>query len=342
MSNSINAILKEIEQLKVKFENELKSAKDSKGVQEFRIKYLGRKGELAQYFKKLGALSPENRPKVGEVLNNLKKEIEEQISILDSSLSTEKEQGKYIDLTLPGIAPSVGYEHPLMQVMDEIKDIFSGMGFSIETGPEVETEYYNFEALNIPADHPSRDLQDTFYLKNGYLLRTHTSPVQIRTMEKKKPPIRIIAPGRCFRKDAPDATHSPEFHQVEGLVVDKGITFAHLKGTLLAFARKLFGPKMQVRFRPSFFPFTEPSAEYDFSCVICSGKGCRTCKYSGWLEISGAGMVDPAVFGYVDYDDELYTGYAWGMGVERIAMMKYQINDIRHFYENDMRFLSQF
>ncbi|MFQ5865101.1 MAG: phenylalanine--tRNA ligase subunit alpha [bacterium] len=335
-------MLEEIEQVGVQSKNQLKLVKDSDALQEFRIKYLGRKGVLAQYFKKLSTLAAEERPKIGQVLNDLKKQIEDDIEIRKSSLSSKDEESEYVDLSLPGIAPSVGYRHPLMQVMDEVKEIFSSMGFSIETGPEAETEYYNFEALNFPADHPSRDLQDTFYLKNGYLLRTHTSPVQIRTMEKRKPPIRIIAPGRCFRKDTPDATHSPEFHQVEGLVVDIGITFAHLKGTLLAFARKLFGPQMQIRFRPGFFPFTEPSAEYDFSCVICSGKGCRTCKYSGWLEISGAGMVDPAVFRYVDYDEELYTGYAWGMGVERIAMMKYQINDIRHFYENDMRFLAQF
>ncbi len=342
MSDSIDTILKDIEQLESNFKKQSKSIKDVTGLQELRTKYLGRRGELTQYFKKLGTLSARDRPKVGGVLNDLKKQIERDIDKLRSSIGHKEEEREYVDLTLPGVVPDVGYRNPLMLVMDEIKEIFSSMGFSIETGPEVETEYYNFEALNVPEDHPSRDLQDTFYLNNGYLLRTHTSPVQIRTMETRKPPIRIIAPGRCFRKDTPDATHSPEFHQVEGLVVDKGITLAHLKGTLLAFARKLFGPKMQIRFRPSFFPFTEPSAEYDFSCVICSGRGCRTCKYSGWLEISGAGMVDPAVFGYVDYDDELYTGYAWGMGVERIAMMKYQINDIRHFYENDMRFLSQF
>ncbi|MFQ5823693.1 MAG: phenylalanine--tRNA ligase subunit alpha [bacterium] len=342
MSETINTFLQELEHFQNNFKEELQVIKDPSGLQEIRTKYLGRKGELSQYFKKLKTLAPEVRPKLGEVLNNIKKQISSEIEKLQLSISSTIEEGKYIDLSLPGISPDVGYRHPLMKVMDEIKDIFSGMGFSIETGPEVETEYYNFEALNFPSDHPSRDLQDTFYLKNGYLLRTHTSPVQIRTMEKRKPPIRIIAPGRCFRKDTPDATHSPEFHQVEGLVVDKGITLAHLKGTLLAFARKLFGPQMHIRFRPSFFPFTEPSAEYDFSCVICSGKGCRICKYSGWLEISGAGMVDPAVFGYVDYDDEIYTGYAWGMGVERIAMMKYQIDDIRHFYENDMRFLAQF
>ena len=209
-------------------------------------------------------------------------------------------------------------------------------------GPELETDYYNFEALNIPENHPSRDLQDTFYITDKLLLRTHTSPVQIRTMERMSPPVRMIAPGKCFRKDAPDATHSPVFHQVEGLCVDEGVTFADLKGVITAFAKSLFGTEMKIRFRPSFFPFTEPSAEYDFSCMICKGKGCNVCKGSGWLEISGAGMVDPAVFNYVGYDSEKYTGYAFGMGVERIAMLKYGIDDIRTFFENDLRFLRQF
>jgi phenylalanyl-tRNA synthetase alpha chain len=232
--------------------------------------------------------------------------------------------------------------HPLLQVLDEIKQIFIEMGFRIEEGPEVETDYHNFEALNIPAYHPSRDLQDTFYLPNNYVLRTHTSPVQIRTMEKQKPPVRMIAPGKCFRKDTPDATHSPIFHQVEGLCVDKAVSFADLKGVVLAFAKKLFGKDVRVRFRPGFFPFTEPSAEYDFSCIFCKGKGCRVCKGTGWLEISGAGMVNPAVFGFVDYDPTIYSGYAFGMGVERIAILRYQIPDIRIFYENDIRFLEQF
>ena len=227
--------------------------------------------------------------------------------------------------------------------MDEIKLIFTAMGFRIEEGPEIESEYYNFTALNIPDYHPSRDMQDTFYLSDQYVLRTHTSPVQIRTMEAQKPPVRMIAPGRCFRKDTPDATHSPTFHQVEGLCVDHGVSFADLKGIVLAFAQKIFDDnQVRVRFRPSFFPFTEPSAEYDFSCIFCKGRGCRICKNSGWLEISGAGMVDPAVFGFVDYDPDLFTGYAFGMGVERIALLKYQIHDIRILYENDLRLLEQF
>ncbi|MFQ5751514.1 MAG: phenylalanine--tRNA ligase subunit alpha [bacterium] len=335
-------MLQHLESLKQVFNTELKKVTTSSGLEELRIKYLGRKGEFSQYFKKMGDLSPEERRQLGEALNKLKRHFQTEVDNLQLSLKSSVEDDGYIDLTLPGTFQEFGYQNPLIKVMDEVKEIFTSMGFSIETGPEVETEYYNFEALNMPADHPARDLQDTFFLPDGYLLRTHTSPVQIRTMEKRKPPIRIIAPGRCFRKDTPDASHSPVFHQIEGLVVDEGITLAQLKGTLLSFARKLFGPNIQIRFRPSYFPFTEPSAEYDFSCVICSGKGCKTCKDSGWLEISGAGMVNPAVFDYVKYDSEKYTGFAWGMGVERIAMMKYQIDDIRHFYENDMRFLTQF
>lgn len=342
MAESFEIILSELGALEGAFKSESDEVKGPQGLEEIRIKYLGRKGSVAQYFKKMGSVSTADKPKLGNALNKLKDEFQTEIDRIQVSLQTKSEDNGFIDLTLPGTPPQVGYRNPLMLVMDEIKEIFSSMGFSTESGPLVETEFYNFEALNVPADHPSRDLQDTFYLENDLLLRTHTSPVQIRTMQKQKPPIRIIAPGRCFRKDTPDASHSPEFHQCEGLVVDKGIAFSHLKGTLLAFARKLFGPNIQVRFRPSFFPFTEPSAEYDFSCVICSGKGCRTCKKTGWLEISGAGMVDPAVFGYVDYDAEIYTGFAWGMGIERIAMMKYGIDDIRHFYENDLRFLNQF
>ncbi|MFQ5604709.1 MAG: phenylalanine--tRNA ligase subunit alpha [bacterium] len=335
-------MLQELDSLKKEFGQQIKQVEDAESLETIRVKHLGRKGSIAQFFKKMASLANEERPKLGEALNKLKTDFQNQVDALQQFLATDVVEEKYVDLTLPGTCPDIGYQNPLIQVLNEIKDIFTTMGFSIETGPEIETEYYNFEALNVPADHPARDLQDTFYLKNGQLLRTHTSPVQIRTMEKQTPPIRIIAPGRCFRKDTPDATHSPIFHQVEGLVVDKGIAFSHLKGTLLAFAQKMFGEDVKIRFRPSFYPFTEPSADYDFSCVICSGEGCRVCKYSGWLEISGAGMVNPAVFEYVNYDYEVYTGFAWGMGVERIAMMKYQIDDIRHFYENDLRFIKQF
>ncbi len=343
MAGKLDSLLHELRGVEERFEASAAEVKSPADVEALRVRFLGRKGTLTVAFRRMAELTPEERPRFGEALNRLKLEFQRRIDMLKATVQTEDEKRAALDLTLPGTAPALGYVNPLLQVLEEIKDIFRGMGFTVETGPLVESDYYNFEALNIPPDHPSRDLQDTFYLQDvDLLLRTHTSPVQIRTMESRTPPVRIIAPGRCFRKDTPDATHSPEFHQVEGLVVDEGISLAHLKGTLLAFARKLFGPKMQVRFRPSFFPFTEPSAEYDFSCVICEGEGCRTCKYSGWLEISGAGMVDPAVFGFVDYDAERYTGFAWGMGVERIAMMRYQIDDIRHFYENDVRFLGQF
>jgi phenylalanyl-tRNA synthetase alpha chain len=335
--------LGKLSSLQQEFDRAAAEVSTLQGLEELRVKYAGRKGEIANYFRLMGGLSPEDRPQLGAALNAVKDHVELTIETLENRLQSSQVNDGYIDLTLPGTYPQeVGYTNPLLLILDEVKDIFSCMGFSIETGPEVETEYYNFEALNVPADHPARDLQDTFYLPNGRVLRTHTSPVQIRTMEKRQPPIRIIAPGRCFRKDTPDATHSPIFHQVEGLVVDEGISFAHMKGTLLSFGRKLLGEKLRVRFRPSFYPFTEPSADYDFSCVFCDGQGCRICKNSGWIEISGCGMVDPAVFGYVNYDYEKYTGFAWGMGVERIAMIKYQIDDIRNFYENDMRFLMQF
>jgi phenylalanyl-tRNA synthetase alpha chain len=342
MASHAETIYQALDSLQAEFEEEAASVADSDSLEALRIKYLGRKGLLAQQFRQLGQIEPEERPRVGERLNALKQSIQARLSDLEQRFQEKPTDEEEIDLTLPGRPYSLGRKHPLLQILDEIKEIFVGMGFQIETGPEVETDYYNFEALNIPADHPSRDLQDTFYIDGNYLLRTHTSPVQIRTMESRQPPIRIIAPGRCFRNDTPDATHSPTFHQVEGLVVDEGVSFADLKGVIRAFATKLFGKDVRIRFRPSFFPFTEPSAEYDFSCVICGGKGCRVCKGSGWLEISGAGMVDPAVFGFVNYDAERYTGYAFGMGVERLAMLRYQIEDIRTFYENDVRFLEQF
>ena len=343
MAASLSEILSSVASLREQFDTHAKDASSSARIEELRIKYLGRKGDITNFFGLMGNLSAEERPRLGEALNLLKNHVQTSLDELARSIAVKRTDDGYIDLTLPGTyQQEIGYTNPLLQIMEEVKEIFTGMGFTVETGPEVESEYYNFEALNVPADHPARDLQDTFYLANGLLLRTHTSPVQVRTMEKRQPPIRIIAPGRCFRKDTPDATHSPIFHQVEGLVVDKGISFAHMKGTLLAFGKKLLGEKLRVRFRPSFYPFTEPSADYDFSCVFCDGKGCRICKNSGWIEISGCGMVDPAVFGYVNYDYETYSGFAWGMGVERVAMMKYQVDDIRHFYENDMRFLMQF
>jgi phenylalanyl-tRNA synthetase alpha chain len=342
MAQTLTEILNKLGQLKNKFVKNISQIKNDKQLEEVRIKYLGRKGELASYFSLMGKLSAHERPEAGKHLNILKNYFQE---IIDEKTKQLKPKGKavdFFDVTLPGIPSQIATKHPLYQVLDEIKSIFVSLGFTIETGPELETDYYNFEALNIPENHPSRDLQDTFYITDKLLLRTHTSPVQIRTMERIAPPVRMIAPGKCFRKDAPDATHSPVFHQVEGLCVDEGITFADLKGVIIAFAKRLFGAEMNIRFRPSFFPFTEPSAEYDFSCMFCYGKGCNVCKGTGWLEISGAGMVDPAVFSFVGYDSEKYTGYAFGMGVERIAMLKFGIDDIRTFFENDLRFLNQF
>ncbi|MDZ7291157.1 MAG: phenylalanine--tRNA ligase subunit alpha [candidate division KSB1 bacterium] len=347
--SNVDTLLAELAQLQARFDDALQAATSSEALEQVRLTYLVRKGELAQYFKRLGALDASERPRVGEKLNQLKDAFEKAFAEKSAMLAKPREEGDLVDLTLPGIRRRLGARHPLLQVLDEIKSIFVSMGFAIESGPEAELDYYNFEALNLPPDHPSRDMQDTFYLDLGseaeskrYLLRTHTSPVQIRTMEKHQPPVRIIAPGRVFRRDAPDATHSPIFHQCEGLCVDVGISFADLKGTLQAFAYKLFGPDIKIRFRPGFFPFTEPSAEYDFTCTICRGRGCRTCKNTGWIEISGAGMVDPAVFGFVNYDSERYTGYAWGMGVDRLAMLKLGVEDIRMFFDNDVRFLRQF
>lgn len=342
MTQQLTDTLEKLEHLKKKFIDNISEAKNDQDVENIRIQYLGRKGELADYFNLMGRIHADDRPAMGKHLNVIKKYIQETIDVTREQLKPKSASSEFFDVSLPGVPGLVGTKHPLNQVLDEIKGIFVSLGFTIEDGPELETDYYNFEALNIPENHPSRDLQDTFYITDKLVLRTHTSPVQIRTMERMSPPVRMIAPGKCYRKDAPDATHSPVFHQVEGLCVDVGVTFADLKGVITAFAKKLFGANVKIRFRPSFFPFTEPSAEYDFSCVMCNGKGCSVCKGSGWLEISGAGMVDPAVFNFVGYDSEKYTGYAFGMGVERIAMLKYQIDDIRILYENDLRFLNQF
>jgi phenylalanyl-tRNA synthetase alpha chain len=342
MPEELRKILDEIDKIERDFHHALENAQTKDDIEEIRLGYLSRKGKVQSLFSVLAQIPVADRPKVGERLNVLRAALQTAFDAKSSSLTVHKKESGFFDPTLPERFLRQGSLHPLLQLLDEIKQIFTGMGFRIEDGPEVETDYHNFEALNIPAYHPSRDMQDTFYLPRNYVLRTHTSPVQIRTMEKQKPPVRMIAPGKCFRKDAPDATHSPIFHQVEGLCVDRGVSFADLKGVVLAFAKKLFGRDVRVRFRPSFFPFTEPSAEYDFSCIFCKGKGCRVCKGTGWLEISGAGMVNPKVFGFVDYDPQIYTGYAFGMGVERIAILRYQIPDIRIFYENDVRFLEQF
>ncbi len=315
-------------------------------LEEIRIKYLGKKGELTAILKQMGSLSSEERPIIGQLANKIRASIEDAISKKDSELKEsglkEKLISEALDVTLPGKKQVLGHKHPLTLVLDEIKEMFLGMGFDIVRGPEVETDYYNFEALNIPKDHPARDTQDTFYITENILLRTQTSPVQIRTMEQKKPPIRVISPGRVYRSDALDATHSPVFHQIEGLVVDKGVTMADLKGTLEMFAKKLYGEDSVVRFRPHHFPFTEPSAEVDVMCFNCHGKGCSLCKGEGWIEILGAGMVHPKVLSVCGIDPDEYSGFAFGMGLERLVMRRYQIDDLRMFFENDMKFLSQF
>ncbi len=342
MADTLKEILDEISKTEQDFDEQLAQVSSDEELEQVRITFLSRKGRVPSLFSNIGKVDKENRPQLGARLNELKTRVQDAINEKKQSLEQQKTAIEFFDPTLPGRPVPAGHIHPLMQILDRIKDIFRGMGFRIEIGDEIEKDYYNFEALNIPPHHPSRDMHDTFYLENDYLLRTHTSPVQIHTMENQKPPIRMIAPGRCFRKDTPDASHSPIFHQVEGLVVDVDVSLADLRGIVQAFAEKLLGKDVKVRFRPSFFPFTEPSAEYDFSCILCGGQGCRVCKQTGWLEISGAGMVDPTVFSFVDYDPDVYSGYAFGMGVERIAMLMYGIPDIRIFFENDTRFLQQF
>ncbi len=324
---------------------ELDEGSSEESLQEIRVRYLGKKGALTALMKSLGDIPAAERPLIGQVANNVKDQIEEKfkakLAIIRDEKKAEKLQKERIDITLPGRCRQIGTKHPITLVIQEISEIFAGLGFQVAEGPEIELDYYNFEALNIPKDHPARDMQDSFYISENILLRTHTSPVQIRTMLKHAPPIRIIAPGTVYRCDS-DATHSPMFHQVEGLLVDKGATFGDLKGILTIFVNQYFGKGTGVRLRPSFFPFTEPSAEVDIACVMCKGKGCRICKNSGWLEILGAGMVDPEVFRHVQYDSEINTGFAFGMGIERIAMLKYGIKDMRLLFENDMRFLNQF
>lgn len=334
-----------IENLKQTFLEELKSVKNLTDLFNLKVKYLGKKGIITSELKSLSKVPLEERPSHGKKTNEIKQFIETELDLQESRLKQEelKRQllSESLDITLSGKFIPFGREHPINKVLSEVRDIFVKMGFSVEEGPEVEFDYYNFEALNIPKDHPARDMQDTFYISDDIVLRTHTSPVQVRVMEKRKPPVRFIAPGKVYRCDA-DITHTPMFHQVEGLMVDKGITFSNLKGVLKAFLHQMFGADTPVRFRPSFFPFTEPSAEVDIGCILCNGAGCRVCKGSGWLEILGAGMVNPRVFEYVGYDPEEYSGFAFGMGIERIAMLKYSIDDIRLFFENDIRFLRQF
>ncbi len=335
----------DIEIIKQEAEQALKIANSVEELEAVRIKYLGRKGLITTFLKEIATLSEQERRAKGKSANLTKQFFNEQLEIRKKELASKKElenSSQQIDLTLPGRKFWLGHKHPITQIFDEIIEIFVGMGFQEKLGPEIETEWYNYTALNFPEDHPARDQIACFYLSKDYLLRSHTSPVQIRVMEKQKPPVRIIAPGRVFRPDAFDASHAPVFHQVEGLYVDENVSLAELKGTLEVFCRKMFGQGVKVRFMPSYFPFTEPSAQVMISCVICEGSGCRTCKNTGWLEILGAGMVHPAVFEHVGYDSEKYSGFAFGLGVERIAMIKYRIDDIRLFTENDIRFITQF
>ena len=313
-------------------------------LQQIRARYLGKKGEITAVMKGMGQLTAEERPLVGALANQVKDRLEEAFNLrqlgLRKELMHQKLATERIDVTLPGRRQMPGAKHPITRVTEEIVEIFAALGFGVAEGPEIEKDFYNFEALNIPKDHPARDMQDTFYISDDVVLRTHTSPVQIRTMLEHQPPVRVVAPGTVYRRDS-DITHSPMFHQIEGFLVDKKVTFGDLKGILTTFVNECFG-KVDVRFRPSFFPFTEPSAEVDIQCVICGGSGCRVCSQTGWLEILGSGMIDPEVFKSVDYDPEVYSGFAFGMGIERIAMLKYGVNDLRLFFENDMRFLKQF
>ncbi len=325
------------------FEKDIKDVSDLKQLEELRIKYLSRNGLVTNLFENLKNASKEEKPLLGKNLNLLRNDITEKFNTLKEKLESESSSTEVkLDLTLPAYNLKVGSKHILTQTLDEIKTIFKGLGFSIYEGPELESDYYNFEALNFPPDHPARDMQDTFFVSDDFLLRTHTSPVQIRVMEKEQPPVRAIMPGRVYRNEAVSSRSYCMFHQVEGLYVDTDVTFSELKGTLVAFAKQFYGDDLKYRFRPSFFPFTEPSAEMDITCFLCHGKGCKVCKQSGWLEILGCGMVDPNVYSYVKYDPEKYTGYAFGMGIERTAMLKYGITDIRDFFENDFRFLKQF
>jgi phenylalanyl-tRNA synthetase alpha chain len=338
----------QIERLRKEGLEALAAARNESDLLEAKGRFFGKKGAISEILKGIGSLSAEEKKAVGSEANRARTELE---SVFEERLAAIREQERVaregmdrLDVTLPGRAPVPGHRHPISQTMADIISVFRRLGFSVQGGPDVEKDYYNFEALNFPPEHPARDMQDTFYVESDagdLVLRTHTSPIQIRTMEKMRPPVRIIAPGAVYRSDS-DITHSPMFHQVEGLAVDRNITMADLKGLLTEFCRMTFGPGKPLRFRPSFFPFTEPSAEVDIQCVICGGEGCRVCKNTGWLEILGAGMVDPAVFGFVDYDPEEFSGFAFGMGVERVAMLRHGISDIRLLFENDIRFLSQF
>ena len=336
----------QLNEIKKKAKERLEGISELSALENLRVELLGKKGELTAVLKGMGKLSAEERPAVGQLANEVRGFIENTIETkkaeFEAAIERAKIESEAIDVTMPGTKVELGKKHPLTTVLDDLKDMFIGMGFSVVEGPEVELDYYNFEALNIPKDHPARDTQDTFYINENVVLRSQTSPVQIRTMEKQKPPIRMIAPGRVYRSDAVDATHSPVFHQVEGLVIDKDITMADLKGTLEVFVKKLYGDDTRLRFRPHHFQFTEPSAEVDISCFNCGGKGCRVCKGEGWIEILGCGMVHPKVLRNCGIDPDEYSGFAFGIGLERVAMFRYDIDDMRLVYENDMRFLKQF
>ncbi len=335
-----------LEEIRAAAKAALAAAEDSKAVDELRVRYLGKKGEITAILKQMGSLSAEERPKMGQLANDVRADIESAITISLEEMNKKAQELRLkketLDISIPGTKCEVGALHPLNSTLDKLIDIFKSMGFDVVDGPEIETDYYNFEALNVPQDHPARDMQDTFYLTENMLLRTQTSATQIRTMEKRKPPIRMICPGRVYRSDDVDATHSPVFHQVEGLVVDKGITMCDLKGTLETMAKEIYGSDTKVKFRPSFFPFTEPSVEVDVSCSECGGKGCRVCKGSGWIEILGAGMVHPKVLSGCGIDPEEYSGFAFGIGLDRLTTTRHKISDIRLLFENDLRFLKQF
>jgi len=335
----------DINALKSKIEQEISSIRNIENLEKTRIFLLGRKGVFSEYIDRIKTLDKDERKIFGREINLLKQEADEKLSVLSQFYEDEernqRERATWIDISMPGKIPLKGKRHPVTQTLEEIIRVFSSLGFSVAEGPDIESDYYNFEALNIPNDHPARDMQDTFYIKDGVVLRTHTSPVQIRVMESQLPPVKIISPGAVYRCDS-DVSHTPMFHQVEGLMVDRRVTFSDLKGILSIFIQEMFGSNTPLRFRPSYFPFTEPSAEVDIGCVICGGSGCRVCKNTGWIEILGSGMVHPQVFRIVGYDPEEVTGFAFGMGVERVAMIKFGIDDIRQFYYNDMRFLSQF
>lgn len=345
MTETITTIEEQLKTLMQEAGTAVAAATDVAAVEDIRVRYLGKKGALTEQLKNLGKLSPEERPRAGAIVNQAKEALQEKLGARKQQLQTAARDNQLsrevVDVTLPGRGVRQGGPHPIMRTLERLETLFTRMGFAVADGPEIEDDYHNFEALNIPANHPSRAMHDTFYFDAHRLLRTHTSPVQIRYMEQHKPPLRIIAPGRVYRCDS-DVTHTPMFHQIEGLMVDEGVSFADLKGVLGDFLMQFFEKSLKLRFRPSHFPFTEPSAEVDIGCVICGAKGCRVCKYTGWLEVLGGGMVHPEVFRHVGIDSERWSGFAFGLGVERLAMLRYGVNDIRLFYENDLRFLQQF